>query len=115
MCETYCQAEKVLVLDSSVLQQCFKNDDALRLFLSIRTSVWGRRLWTFREAALAKEIFYQFLDQAVDEVELLMSATASQIEAENEMKERGRVFERQGQESDERLILADSLIFPAWR
>ena len=114
MCETYCQAEKIIVLDSSILQRCFKNDDALCLFLSIRTSMWGRRLWTFHEAALAKEIFYQFSDQAVNGPELIMSGINSQIEAENEMRERGRVFERQGQESDERLILADPLVFPAW-
>ena len=66
----YKQASKVLVLDSSCLEVSTSCTDATELVMRIRTSTWGRRLWTFQEACLAQRLVYQFADRAVSHAEL---------------------------------------------
>ena len=46
-------------------QVAVKKADATELAMRIRTSTWGRRLWTLHEARLAKTCYYQFSDRAV--------------------------------------------------
>jgi hypothetical protein len=61
----YANAVKVLVLDNVMAQATVQGCDITELAMRIRTSTWGRRLWTLHEARLAKIVFYQFYDQAV--------------------------------------------------
>ena len=59
----YAQAQKVLVLDSH-LQAGVQDPTPTDLLMRIRASTWSRRLWTFHEAGLAKELQYQFPQSA---------------------------------------------------
>jgi hypothetical protein len=65
MCMTYKCAQKVLVLDSVLSQVPVSTTNATELAMRIRVSTWGRRLWTFHEACLAQNLYYQFQDQAI--------------------------------------------------
>ncbi|KAL8678429.1 MAG: hypothetical protein Q9186_005201 [Xanthomendoza sp. 1 TL-2023] len=62
MRRTYKESEKVLVLDSAITPQPSTSLTAMEMMAQLRTSVWVRRLWTFHEAYLAKELHYQFAD-----------------------------------------------------
>ena len=65
MASIYDCAEKVLVLDSSLLQVSTTAGSTLELHVRLMTSRWGQRLWTFHEAALASKLCYQFADRAL--------------------------------------------------
>src|SRR5438045_6683766 len=51
MARVYRQADKVLVLDSSLLQASTSVSPPLELHMRLMTSRWSQRLWTFQEAA----------------------------------------------------------------
>ena len=68
---TYENADKVLVLDSTLesallpgdgMQKDIIEDCLLRIF----AAPWMRRMWTFQEGLLAKRLYFQFLDGALD-------------------------------------------------
>ena len=65
LCEYYQAAEKVLVLDSDLLQAsqaCTKEEQITRIFLS----TWMRRLWTLEEGILSRDkLVFQFRDGTV--------------------------------------------------
>lgn len=65
MRETYSDAEKVLVLNSYLL-----NRKRPALYLEVLalmvSSSWTRRLWTLQEGVLAKELVFQFQDESVE-------------------------------------------------
>ena len=65
LCEYYQAAEKVLVLDSDLLQAsqaCTKEEQITRIFFS----TWMRRLWTLEEGILSREkLVFQFRDGTV--------------------------------------------------
>ena len=65
LCEYYQAAEKVLVLDSDLLQAsqaCTKQEQITRIFFS----TWMRRLWTLEEGILSREnLVFQFRDGTV--------------------------------------------------
>ncbi|KIX05180.1 uncharacterized protein Z518_06052 [Rhinocladiella mackenziei CBS 650.93] len=65
MAKIYRQADKVLVLDSSLLQASTAVSPPLELHVRLMTSRWAQRLWTFHEAALAEQLYYQFADRAL--------------------------------------------------
>lgn len=62
MARTYLHADKVLVMDDSLMKSSLHRDGAKRLLFKIIHSDWNTRLWTFHEAVLAKECFFQFAD-----------------------------------------------------
>lgn len=57
--ETFKLADKVLVLDNSLMQCDFGSPIVERL-MRIRHSPWMTRLWTFLEGRLARNLFFQF-------------------------------------------------------
>jgi hypothetical protein len=115
MWETYRNADKVLVLDSCMLQESVCESEPLQLLMSIRTSGWMRRLWTYHEVCLAREIYYQFLDGAIEDNNLIHKIITAQIEDEDYMSPHGHTYTRLDENTDLRLILADSIIYPAWK
>jgi hypothetical protein len=62
---TYTNAAKVLVLDAVLSQVSISEIDLTEIAMRIRTSTWGRRLWTFHEVCLARDLYYQFADRAI--------------------------------------------------
>jgi hypothetical protein len=69
MKDIYKNADKVLVLDS-VLMQTNDKAEATEILLRLRGSTWVTRLWTYHEAALAKHLHYQLSNVAVDSVDI---------------------------------------------
>lgn len=69
MRDIYAGADKVLVLDA-VFSRISEQSSAMDRLMSLRASNWARRLWTFHEAALAKELYYQFPDGAMTTKEM---------------------------------------------
>ncbi|KAI9768163.1 MAG: hypothetical protein M1840_004993 [Geoglossum simile] len=61
---TYEEADKVLVLDST-LQEVADEAESTEALMRIASSSWIRRLWTFQEGALSKSLHFQFANQAV--------------------------------------------------
>lgn len=66
MRQTYESASIVLVLDSWLWNQSFKEMYDSETILKILVSGWNGRLWTLQEGALAKRLFFQFADGAYD-------------------------------------------------
>ncbi|KAI9740183.1 MAG: hypothetical protein M1834_004761 [Cirrosporium novae-zelandiae] len=64
MADTYIQADKVLVLDSS-LQQCSRHISNSETLVRIRYSPWVSRLWTLQEGILAAEVYIQMKEAAI--------------------------------------------------
>lgn len=66
MKRTYTEAETVLVFDAELLQASV-NCDYKELCIRIGLTTWGRRVWTFQEAALArKRLCFQFAERSID-------------------------------------------------
>ncbi|RFU23746.1 hypothetical protein B7463_g12592, partial [Scytalidium lignicola] len=63
MRDVYKGANKVLVLDQLLVNH-ERDISAIQAYLLILTSRWMRRLWTFHEAVLARDILIQFKDGA---------------------------------------------------
>jgi hypothetical protein len=64
MRNTYQNAQAVLVLDSWLLDQPVEHLTNAETLLRILSSHWNSRLWTLQEGALAKNLFFQFVDRA---------------------------------------------------
>lgn len=71
MASIYRNADKVLVLDSSLLHLSTSTASPIDLHLQLMGSGWAKRLWTFHETALAQSLFYQFSDRSVTRRDLL--------------------------------------------
>jgi hypothetical protein len=66
MRKTYRDAEKVLVLDAYLERTEWKPLSLTESLLRIICSPWTRRLWTFQEGVLARSLYFQFADGALD-------------------------------------------------
>jgi hypothetical protein len=66
MRETYAGADKVLVIDSYLETFDSKGMTDFEQALRITCTGWTRRLWTLQEGALAKAIYFQFADAAIN-------------------------------------------------
>lgn len=66
MGETYKSAVAVLVLDSSLYGAPSLNKSAAENLIRAFSSRWTSRLWTYQEGVLAKALYFQFLDGAID-------------------------------------------------
>ncbi|KAL8718428.1 MAG: hypothetical protein Q9181_008201 [Wetmoreana brouardii] len=66
MRDPYERAEHVLVLDSHLRSLDSTKLTTTELFAQVSCSSWMRRLWTLQEGRLAKRVWFQFADQAVD-------------------------------------------------
>jgi hypothetical protein len=77
MRRTYSDADKVLVLDQYILSLESKSMSDMEQLLRILCCGWTRRLWTYQEGVLAKRLYFQFADGAVD-FDLLCHKWASQ-------------------------------------
>lgn len=62
--ETFKKADKVLVIDNS-LQTCNANMSFVETTMRLQYSVWMTRLWTFLEGRLARNVYFQFSNQAI--------------------------------------------------
>ncbi|KAI9866729.1 MAG: hypothetical protein M1813_000671 [Trichoglossum hirsutum] len=62
--QTYEEADKVLVLDST-LQEVTDKAESTETLMRIASSSWIRRLWTFQEGALSRSLHFQFGNQTV--------------------------------------------------
>jgi hypothetical protein len=56
----YKEADKVLVLEESLLQTTLQGTELQEPLLQILCSSWSRRLWTFQEGVLSKSLHFQF-------------------------------------------------------
>jgi hypothetical protein len=65
MAETYQSADKVLVLDNSLIQ-CNPDISTVEIGMRLRYSPWMGRLWTMQEGRLADKLFFQFDGRAID-------------------------------------------------
>jgi hypothetical protein len=63
MRDVYKRAYQVLVLDQFLASR-ERDISAIQAYLYILSSRWMRRLWTFHEAVLARDILIQFKDGA---------------------------------------------------
>ncbi|CAF9932896.1 MAG: hypothetical protein HETSPECPRED_008475 [Heterodermia speciosa] len=66
MREPYEQASSVLVLDAHLRSLISKNLSPTELLAQVACSSWMRRLWTLQEGRLAKKVWFQFADMAVN-------------------------------------------------
>lgn len=69
----YQEAKHVLVLDSYLYNHKAADLPALEIWARVLCCSWSRRLWTFQEARLAKDLWYQFADRAVSMEEIFLS------------------------------------------
>jgi hypothetical protein len=113
MFNVYRQAEHVLVLDSTILLNKAKTTDPFQLLISIRISNWVRRLWTFQEGAIARSLQFQFAETALDLGDIITAVIETSKDQDDELKDLGFEYERD-EGSDERLIAANNLLWPAW-
>lgn len=65
MRRTYKEADKILVLDSAIVGTSSQALSATEMAVRLKASSWVRRLGTFHEAYLARDLYYQFLDVAL--------------------------------------------------
>lgn len=65
MHEMYKHAESVLLLDRS-LQECSGKASPTECLIRIAMSSWSSRLWTLQEAALARNIYFDFGECILD-------------------------------------------------
>jgi hypothetical protein len=78
LARTYSEVERVLVMDQSLQELSMTNSTPEeRLFYS-RICPWTTRLWTFQEARLAKDIFYDFSDAACNASKMIYDSIAGQ-------------------------------------
>lgn len=62
----YERADHVLVLDSHLRSLESSTLSPTELFAQVSCSSWMRRLWTLQEGRLAKKVWFQFADTAID-------------------------------------------------
>jgi hypothetical protein len=65
MRKTYADASVVLVLDSWLSEQQTRGCSLVEIMIKIMASGWTRRLWTFQEGMLAKQLWFRFSDQLI--------------------------------------------------
>lgn len=84
----YQDAKHVLVLDSYLYTQDSASLSCLEILARVLCCIWSRRLWTFQEGRLAKNLWFQFADRAVtmEEVFLGIEPTLSSSAIITEMK-----------------------------
>ncbi|KAF3932083.1 hypothetical protein ABW20_dc0105914 [Dactylellina cionopaga] len=63
MADVYREADRVLVLDSFVLESSSRAT-LVEKYIRIHLSNWHHRLWTLQEGQLAKSLYFQFYDGA---------------------------------------------------
>lgn len=70
MREPYEQASSVLVLDTHLRSLISRSLSPTELLAQVACSSWMRRLWTLQEGRLAKKVWFQFADIAVNVKEI---------------------------------------------
>lgn len=75
MVKTYIEADRVLVIESSLLSRSIASIGPMELLLTIFCSKWQRRLWCLQERLLAKDrIRFQFKDGAISTCNAMLRA-----------------------------------------
>ncbi|KAL9119128.1 MAG: hypothetical protein Q9187_004316 [Circinaria calcarea] len=64
--DPYTRAEHVLVLDNYLRTVCAEGCDSLESLARLSCCNWIRRLWTLQEGRLAKRVWFQFRDKAIE-------------------------------------------------
>jgi hypothetical protein len=95
---TYQQAERVLVLDAQLertlinflhwedkLEASSHTELAKAILIRITLCGWMRRLWTFQEGAIAKELEFQFADGAINLRQLLVATRGDRSTVANQI------------------------------
>ncbi|KAL8714496.1 MAG: hypothetical protein Q9225_006554 [Loekoesia sp. 1 TL-2023] len=62
----YERAKHVLILDSHLRSLDSRTLSPTEIFAQVSCSSWMRRLWTLQEGRLAKNVWFQFADEAID-------------------------------------------------
>ncbi|KAI1827709.1 hypothetical protein F4861DRAFT_330806 [Xylaria intraflava] len=60
----YTRATEVLVLDSWLFGSDARDKNHEEILLKIFSWIWNTRLWTYQEGALARSLYFQFIDVA---------------------------------------------------
>lgn len=66
MRKTYADADCVLVLDRYLESSPSKDRLSLECLMRVLCSSWTRRLWTLQEGVLARKLYFQFTDKAIE-------------------------------------------------
>lgn len=128
MKDTYQNADRVLVLDVQLMRtpidfQCWQRSPednrrvnlAKELLLRIALCGWMRRLWTFQEGAIARELEFQFADGAVNLRQLLLAIKADRSTVSNQALSRLMILRSLAYPLDRGLQLVHLLIALRWR
>ena len=79
MREPYERASSVLVLDAHLRSLASKSLSPTELLAQVACSSWMRRLWTLQEGRLAKKVWFQFADTAVNVREVFDNVDHSRV------------------------------------
>lgn len=91
MAQVFKDANRVIALDAS-LQTVSRHANYNEIAIRIALSPWTRRLWTLQEAALARRLYFQFSDGAMDLEELEASYLDNDRDLHNGVAEVVRKF-----------------------
>ncbi len=82
MYQVYKNASDVLVLDRSMLHFSTVERPLEEICFRVAASAWMRRAWTLQEGALAKSLYVQFRDRAVNVVDASESLTMKILQSD---------------------------------
>lgn len=85
MRSTYERASKVLVLDRNLCSLSTRGISKLEQLMQIYRTTWMTRLWTLQEARLAKQVWFQFKDKAVNLENLSTQFRQERLESASKM------------------------------
>lgn len=121
---TYEEADKVLVLDST-LQAVTNERESTETLMRIASSSWVRRLWTFQEGALSRSLHFQFADKAITNDDISAQRQKETVDLFSQMcvlhTRRRELLERNARNSELKALLRnissaeDPLFFEADR
>lgn len=72
MASIYSGADKVLVLDETLMQTTIHDVELQEPLLQILCSSWSRRLWTFQEGVLSKSLHFQFRNRTLHQGDVIL-------------------------------------------
>ncbi|RDW85415.1 hypothetical protein BP5796_03740 [Coleophoma crateriformis] len=107
MYSIYEGAEKVLVLDASIMRCNASTSTLEEKVLTILCSPWGQRLWTYQEGVLARDLYFQFRDGSISYAKLNAEKINFQREKASEFFSRMLLLSKS---SDQRKLKIDRFL-----
>ncbi|KAL9090252.1 MAG: hypothetical protein Q9159_002057 [Coniocarpon cinnabarinum] len=113
MYRVYSDADRVLVIEATLLSLNVAQTHPTKLLLATSTNKWVRRLWTLQEAMQAKQLYYRYSDCAWPQAGMLKwyEAELGHVDLNKSSTSVPSTFDMQ---SILRLIYADAVAGPAW-